>query len=80
MCLPNIYMYICYSNSFTVCLFQLCFSLLVSFFPTLQVQTDPCVSTESLLVEMSDLNRRLEELERQGVELEKILRDCEDGG
>lgn len=52
----------------------------MSCFSPLQVQTDPCMSTESLQVEMRDLNQRLEELERRGVELERSLRDCEDGG
>lgn len=45
----------------------------------LQVQTDPCISTESFLVEMRDLDRRLEEMERQGVELERNLRGCKEG-
>ncbi|XP_075888324.1 MICAL-like protein 1 isoform X2 [Nelusetta ayraudi] len=43
-----------------------------------KVQTDPCISTESFLVEMRDLDRRLEEMERQGVELERNLRGCKD--
>lgn len=31
-------------------------------------------------MDMGDLNLRLEEMERQGVELERSLRECKDGG
>lgn len=44
-----------------------------------QVQTDPNTSTESLQVEMRELDKRLEAMEQRGVELEQNLRDCTDG-
>lgn len=44
-----------------------------------QVQSDHNISTDSLQVEMREVAERLEELERQGVELERNLRDCKHG-
>ncbi|XP_047428833.1 MICAL-like protein 1 isoform X2 [Mugil cephalus] len=41
-----------------------------------RVQTDRCVSTDELQVQMRELHEHLETLERRGVELEKSLRDC----
>ncbi|XP_076021188.1 uncharacterized protein LOC143012037 isoform X2 [Genypterus blacodes] len=41
-----------------------------------KVQTDQYPSTKTMPVEIGDLDKRLEELELQGVELEKNLRDC----
>ncbi|XP_023144486.2 MICAL-like protein 1 isoform X2 [Amphiprion ocellaris] len=41
-----------------------------------KVQTDQCVSTEDLQVQMREVDRHLEALEQKGVELERNLRDC----
>uniref|UniRef100_A0A3Q1FZT3 MICAL like 1 n=1 Tax=Acanthochromis polyacanthus TaxID=80966 RepID=A0A3Q1FZT3_9TELE len=41
-----------------------------------KVQTDQCVSTEDLQVQMREVDQHLEALEQKGVELERNLRDC----
>ncbi|XP_068192435.1 MICAL-like protein 1 isoform X2 [Antennarius striatus] len=41
-----------------------------------KVQTDQDISTEGLQMEMKELYKQLEAMERQGVELEKNLREC----
>uniref|UniRef100_A0A3Q3W4W4 BMERB domain-containing protein n=1 Tax=Mola mola TaxID=94237 RepID=A0A3Q3W4W4_MOLML len=41
-----------------------------------KVQADHNIATESLQVEMRELDERLETMERRGVELERHLRDC----
>lgn len=45
-----------------------------------QVQTDHSISIDNLQVEMKELNERLEAMEKQGVELERSLRDCIENG
>lgn len=44
-----------------------------------QVQTDQTASTEDLHVELGELNKQLEALEQRGVEMEKNLRECNNG-
>lgn len=45
----------------------------------LQVQSDQFIPVEDIHVEMSGLERQLDELEQRGVELEQKLRDCSNG-
>lgn len=44
-----------------------------------QVQTDNYVPVEELQVELGELEKQMDRLELRGVEMERSLRDCQNG-
>ncbi|XP_031683449.1 MICAL-like protein 1 isoform X2 [Oncorhynchus kisutch] len=48
-------------------------------FPLIKRKTDTYVSVEELQVELGELEKRMDRLELRGVEMERSLRDCQNG-